>query len=205
MAILITLVDQSQAPHDILRYILWGNKGLGGTEERIMMAGGVVPMFNTMLVIYISFALAGLVEGIHALDRMRAKIENIPLNRYHRFGVTSAVSAVTAACGFTQSVATVMTCDIVKTSYDDTDRSQLALDLENSGIVLAALIPWNIAALAPTTTMNVSAAGFIPYAFYLYILPITYFIYLRYKSKVNKTHHLTQQVSALLPLGSHNY
>lgn len=63
------------------------------------------------------------------------------------------------------------------------DNFKLAIDLENTGVVLAALIPWNIAAFVPTTTMNVSNIGFIPYAFYLYLIPITNIIYLKISEK----------------------
>lgn len=63
------------------------------------------------------------------------------------------------------------------------DKYKLAIDLENTGVVLAALIPWNIAAFVPTTTMNVSNIGFIPYAFYLYLIPITSIISFKISEK----------------------
>lgn len=59
------------------------------------------------------------------------------------------------------------------------DRYQLAIDLENTGVVLSALIPWNIAAFVPTMTMGVGSTGFIPYAFYLYLIPLTRILHLR--------------------------
>jgi NhaC family Na+:H+ antiporter len=49
--------------------------------------------------------------------------------------------------------------------------------LENTGVVLSALIPWNIAAFVPTMTMEVSSTGFIHYAFYLYLIPIANIFY----------------------------
>lgn len=72
--------------------------------------------------------------------------------------------------------------EIMQDSYCHLDRYQLALDLENSAIVVCALIPWCTSAFIPTTMMNVSTAGLIPYAFYLYMVPIVYFISKRHRN-----------------------
>jgi NhaC family Na+:H+ antiporter len=47
----------------------------------------------------------------------------------------------------------------------------LAVDLENTAVVLSPLIPWNIAGLVPATLL-MTDAGFIPYAVYLYLIPL---------------------------------
>jgi len=56
---------------------------------------------------------------------------------------------------------------IKKYEREKLDRSQLATDIENTAVVLSPLIPWNIAGLVPMTD-----SGFIPYAVYLYLLPL---------------------------------
>lgn len=47
----------------------------------------------------------------------------------------------------------------------------LANDIENTAVVLSPLIPWNIAGLVPATIL-MTDSGFIPYAVYLYLLPL---------------------------------
>jgi len=47
----------------------------------------------------------------------------------------------------------------------------LALDLENSAIVIAPLIPWNVAVLVPLTTLGVDARAIL-FSFYLILLPL---------------------------------
>lgn len=37
--------------------------------------------------------------------------------------------------------------------------------------MISPLIPWNIAGLVPATVLNVNS-DFIPYAFYLYLIPL---------------------------------
>jgi NhaC family Na+:H+ antiporter len=112
------------------------------------------------------------------IQRLKNMLFNMSLSRPKLFGATSIVSVIAAAFGCSQTIAVVMTEEIVKDCYATLNNYQLALDLENSGIILSALIPWNIAALLLTTVLNVGAAGYIPYAFFIYILPITYFFIL---------------------------
>ncbi len=61
------------------------------------------------------------------------------------------------------------------------NKEDFAIDLENTSIVLAPLIPWNIAALIPTTTMMVSPYGYIPYAYFLFLIPLLNLLTLKKK------------------------
>ena len=146
----------------------------------IIKGGGVFSMWKASLVIYISCALSGIFEGTDMLK----SIENMFLRaKTHAelFSYTSIVSLLTAALGCSQAISVVLTSQLMSNAYKEKniDKYDLALDLENTGIVLSALIPWNMAAFVPTTTMNVSKVGFIPYAFYLYLIPIISFISLK--------------------------
>lgn len=90
---------------------------------------------------------------------------------------TIIVGLASAAFGCTQTIAILLTQQLVKEKYEkeQLDSYQLAVDIENTVVVLSPLIPWNIAGLVPATVLMTNA-GFIPYAFYLYLLPIFSFI-----------------------------
>lgn len=64
------------------------------------------------------------------------------------------------------------------------------MEFSNSAIVTSALVPWCIAALIPTSVLGINSYKFIPYAIFLYIVPIChlcYCIYLDYyKNKIYK-------------------
>jgi hypothetical protein len=49
---------------------------------------------------------------------------------------------------------------------------QLAIDLEDSAVLVAPLVPWSIAAATPLTTVG-APTGSILFAFFLYMVPIT--------------------------------
>ena len=70
-----------------------------------------------------------------------------------------------------QSVAIVMGNQLLRRRY--TDHNEQAVDMENSGIVLSALIPWNIACSIPLVMLEVNERA-IPYAVLLYMIPLVY-------------------------------
>ncbi|AKN31895.1 sodium:proton antiporter [Clostridium carboxidivorans P7] len=183
-ASVLAIFFQSYQLKELIYFIIFGFKIANhNTLQSIIKGGGIISMLKPSLVIFVSCSLAGIFEGIKIFDKVKNLFSRLSVSKHKLFGITSIVSILTAAFGCNQSIATVMTNKIMEDCYNTTSKYQFALDLENSGILISALIPWNIAALVPTTTMNVSATGYLPYAFYLYILPIIYFTYSKYSNK----------------------
>lgn len=186
-AAVLSIFIQKHQLKDVVYYIIFGFKiNYTSPLQSIIKGGGVVSMLKASFVIFVSCSIAGIFEGIKIFDKFKKLLLNMNLTGNRLFGITTIVSIATAAFGCNQSISTVMTSEIMKDCYNKADNYEFALHLENSGILIAALIPWNIAALVPTTTMNVSSTGYVIYAFYLYVFPFIYFIYLRYFSKVSK-------------------
>jgi len=181
LASVIAIVLQQYKIIEVLRFIILGfHLDSSNPLQNILKGGGIISMWKAALVVFVSCALSGIFDGTNMLKN----IEDILIrakSRYALFIYTTITSIVTAALGCNQSIAIVLSHHLMNKSYKDKniDSSQLALDLENSAVVLAALIPWNIAAFVPTMTMGVSSTGFIPYAFYLYLIPIINVFYLK--------------------------
>lgn len=162
----------------VLTSILFGFKlNTTSSISNIIEGGGITSMLKACFVVYIACALAGILEGIRAFDGIKNLLVNMKLKGHMLYGLTTFISTMTAAFGCSQSIAVVMTNEIMKDCYKKEENYQFALDIENSCILTSALIPWNIAALLCTVTLGVSMAGFVPYAFYLYTFPIVYFLY----------------------------
>ena len=87
--------------------------------------------------------------------------------------------------GANQTIAVIMTEQIMEEVYDKKKipRIEFAKDLENTAIVLAPVIPWNIACYVPCTMLGIGSVKFIPFAFYLWLLPLCSFIFYKYFSK----------------------
>jgi Na+:H+ antiporter, NhaC family len=178
-ASVIAVFLQNHQPLEVLNNILFGFKlSNHSLLQNIIIGGGIISMLKTSFVVFVACALAGILEGIRSFDEIKGLLVKMELTGPLLYVLTTVISTLTAAFGCSQSIAVVMTDEIMKDCYKNEENYQFALDIENSCILTSALIPWNIAALLCTTTLNVSMNGFIPYAFYLYMFPIVYFLYL---------------------------
>lgn len=141
--------------------------------------GGLVSMARVSLVVMLSTAFVGLFQETSILTPIEASLRSVS-SRRGCFLSTGLVGLGSAAFGCTQTIAILLTHQLVKQRYHDTAHSphQLALDLENTVVVLAPLIPWNIAGLVPATVLQTDV-GFIPFAVYLYLVPLLNLLHLR--------------------------
>ena len=87
-------------------------------------------------------------------------------------------------------LAVMLTYQLVKDMYAsaDMDKYELAVDLENTAIIISALIPWNIAGAVPAAALT-AGSSYILYSFYLYLIPLVNLIMRRFK--VDNRHKIT--------------
>jgi NhaC family Na+:H+ antiporter len=146
--------------------------------QEILLGGGLLAMSKVCIVVAISTAIAGILAGTHSLRLVEAWLKHVR-SRSAIFLSTMLIGTATAAFGCTQTIAILLTQQLVQHQYPD--RYTLALDLEDTVVVLSPLIPWNIAGLVPATVL-LTDWGFIPYAFYLYLIPLLTFARLRFST-----------------------
>ena len=85
------------------------------------------------------------------------------------FRATAAVSIPVSAISCNQTLATILTDQLCRLLA--TTRQERAIHLENSVILIAALVPWSIACSVPCATLGVGMEC-LPYALYLYLVPV---------------------------------
>lgn len=179
------ILVQGHEPLQVLNYIILGYRlDDHNILYNIIKGGGIASMLKTCFVVYIACALAGILEGIKTFDSIKKFLANMKLTGSLLYVLTSLISTITAAFGCTQSVAVILTDEMMKNCYKKKENYIFALNIENSCILTSALIPWNIAALICTTILNVNMYGFVPYAFFLYIFPLVHFLYLFFREKL---------------------
>jgi NhaC family Na+:H+ antiporter len=151
----------------------------------ILNGGGMFSMIKVSVVVIISTLFAGIIAGTRIVETIESFLIK-PSSRSNLFLNTVIVGLASAAFGCTQTIAILLTQQLVKEKYEkgQLDRYELATDLENTVVVLSPLIPWNIAGLVPATILMTNA-GFIPYAFYLYSLPLFSFIHFKLSEITN--------------------
>jgi len=169
----IAIFVQGYSPIDILQFALTGFK-LESTSslKDIVAGGGILSMVKVSTVVIVSTAFAGIFAGTRTLEFMEVYL-NKARSRGDLFLGTTVIGILSAAFGCTQTIAILLTHQLVEEKYrkEGLDDYQLAVDLENTAVVISPLIPWNIAGLVPATVLSVNS-DFIPYAFYLYLIPL---------------------------------
>ena len=190
MAGIISLTLQHTSMAMLLKSMAFGYQ-LDETSplQAILKGGGLISMLKVSMVVIVSTGLAGLFAGTQTLAMIERFLKQTKSQK-HLFLGTSCISLTSAALGCTQTIAILMTHQLTHQKYaeENLDNHQLAVDLENTAVVLSPLIPWNIAGWIPATLL-MTDAGFIPYAFYLYLLPI--FSWLQKSAKRDQTPVLT--------------
>ena len=187
-SILICFVIQKTNILDLLKYMVFGYETSSSLSD-IVKGGGIISMLKTCYIIIISCCLTGFFSGLNIFTGLEKSLQNMKLNRSKLFLITLFLGLVIAAIGCSQTIAFILTLEILRDTYKDYENEYLAMEFSDSAIVTSALVPWCIAALVPTAVLNISNYKFIPYAIFLYIVPIChlcYCIYLDYfKIKLN--------------------
>ena len=187
IAAILGIIMQHSTGIDILKYAITGYEMDSSSPlYAIIKGGGVLSMLKTSIVVIISSAFSGIFEGtgiLSSLDNLISRANT----RFELFFTTIIVSAVTAAFGCTQALSIILTDQLVKKTYKDkgVSNKELAVDIENTAVLISPAIPWNIAGLVPATNLGVGI-GFIPFAFYLFLVPIYNLLYIKLKEMIKK-------------------
>lgn len=145
-----------------------------GELTDLISGGGVLPMLCSMLVVWATGLYTGVLEGTEVLRGVQDKVIHLA-DKMGLFSAAVAVSLLSAGVFCNQMIVIVLGEQLLSDAYQKQGavRQELAIDIENSGIVLAPVIPWNIAGSIPLSMMGVNAAA-IPYAVLLYMIPLCY-------------------------------
>lgn len=171
VACFVSIFLQANSVFETISAMLFGFELPSGHALALLIkGGGLVSMIKPGIIVTTACALAGLMEGTKMLATLEDRLTKLKSPRA-RFGGTLGISLVSAGLGSNQTIGIVFTEQIMAKAYGDKHRD-LAIGIENSAVLLAAIIPWNIAALVPTTTLGVHPYSFIPYAIFLFCVPL---------------------------------
>lgn len=182
-AFILDIFIQHTSIYDFLNCLVFGYTNNSDILKNIIHGGGIISMLKTCYIIVISCSISGFFSGLNVFENLKVKLKEKNLSKSSIFLVTVILGIINAAVGCSQTIAIILTLDIVKDLYEDEPNDELALDFSNSAILTPALIPWCIAALVPCSVLGINSYSYIPFAFYLYIVPIVHFI--RKKFQIN--------------------
>lgn len=156
----------------ILQICLTGYHAHDKEVAALLNGGGIVSMLNVAAIIAISSSYAGIFEGTGLLNNVQTFLENLS-KRITPFGGIIVASFFTAMVTCNQTLSTMLTHQLCHKL--EPDQATFAISLEDSVIVIAPLIPWNIACAVPLTNISAPNSS-IAFAFFLYLLPLFTFI-----------------------------
>ena len=176
LALAVTIWGQGGAWLPVLRDTVLGYRPAPGALQEVLAGGGMVSMLPAIVLAVSTGLYAGLLDGAGVLDGVRHRAAGLA-RRIGRFPACTAVCVASGMVFCNQSTGAVVAPQLLEETYrqEGGGDDELALDIENSGIILSPLIPWNIAGSIPLAMLGADASA-IPFAVLLYMIPLCYLL-----------------------------
>lgn len=174
--VLVAWLVQGVPLGEVLRVCVVGYVSPNNDIGAILNGGGLVSMVEIAVILMISSAYSGIFNCTHMLDELQSKIGEACV-KAGRFPMMCVMSIISSAVFCNQTIATLICNDLMKKPYFDGggSRQELAIDMENSVILIACMIPWCIGCSVPLSFLGVGWNA-VPYAVYMYLVPICYIL-----------------------------
>ena len=172
--ILIAYFVQGMPVGMIIRSCLLGYESPDAGLGAILNGGGVASMLEVVVILIISCEYSGIFDGTKMLEPVHLALSK-SIRRIGRFATHFIFSIAATILFCNQTITTLLAAEALADPYEQTggNMQELAIDMENSGIVIAGFIPWCLGCKVPLTFMNVGAEA-IPYAVYIFLIPLCY-------------------------------
>ncbi len=164
----VCLLVQGTAPSALLSAAVLGFQPESGELAALLSGGGIVSMVKVFCIVCISSCYPGIFDGTGLLDSTRRALGKL-CRRVSPFGCILLSSVLTAVISCNQTLTVMLTQQLCLDLEHDS--SAFALDLEDSAIVIAPLVPWSIAGAVPLASVGAPTVSII-FAFYLYLIPL---------------------------------
>lgn len=147
---------------------------VNGALGKIINGGGLISMAEVIGIIILSSTFSGIFSGTKMLESVLGKIEEL-IMKIGRFPVSIIISILSVMVFCNQTIATMINADLLLEPYEKTGgtKEELAIDMENTVILISGVVPWALACSVPLTFMGADY-GAMKYAFFMYLVPICY-------------------------------
>ncbi len=177
-AFFVSLFVQKTEITELLTFMATGYKATLPELSQMLDGGGISSMVRVLLIVCISSAYSGIFNATGMLQKLIEKLEALA-EKTGSFTVTVLVSVFTSMISCNQTLAIILSDSLC--SKLEKDKQQFAIDLENSVVVIAPLVPWSIAGAVPLTSAGAPTVSLFA-ACFLYLLPLYHMIIRRKKS-----------------------
>ena len=166
-AAVLCFVMQGQTVSQVLQCAVFGYTSSTAAAGALLDGGGIRSMLRVIAIICISSTYSGIFQGTGLLDGLRAQVARLG-GRFSPFAAMLLTSAAASMIACNQTLAIMLThqlCDELETGEGQ------AIDMEDTVVVVAPLVPWSIASAVPLQTVGAPMTGIL-FAVFLYALPL---------------------------------
>ncbi len=172
--LIIAYFMQGMSVGTIVKSCLVGYESPEAGLGSILNGGGVLSMLEVVVILIISCAYTGIFNGTGMLEPVHSALGK-SIAKIGRFATCLLFGIVGTVLFCNQTITTLLGADALAEPYEKTGGSmqELAIDMENSNIVVAGLVPWCLGCKVLLTFMDVGPAA-VPYAVYIILIPACY-------------------------------
>lgn len=173
----LAYIFQGRGILDLLYYSIFGYGHPNGN-----VFGGGWNMFNQILLIIIAGAFYGLLESSGILSVILEKITKGLNSAIAIIQKTIIISIAATMLTSTQVMGIIIPGKVMLKYYRDFSIQPKLLSrvISDSGMLIAGLIPWNLNAILLGTALHIPVMDYVPYAYFLMILPIYSYLQIRW-------------------------
>ncbi len=152
-----------------LLQVYWGGfQSSNMILNSILGGGGLVSMLTVACIVAISSSYVGLFQASNLLGNIKEHIAHLA-HKVSPYGSTMIIALFTCMMTCNQTLSIFLTKYLCDKQYYATE--DLAHAIENTTVVMAGLVPWNIACSVVLANIHAPIMS-IFYAFFLYLLPL---------------------------------
>lgn len=167
-AIAVCLFIQETEIRELLDLMAMGYEAGDREVGALLDGGGIVSMLKVMAIVCVSSSYAGIFQKTNLLSGVKESLIRLS-GRITPLGavVVTALLASLIACNQTLTIMlTSQLCGEI-----EPDKKKLAIELEDTAVVIPPLIPWSIAGAVPLAAVGAPMSGMLA-ACFLYLLPL---------------------------------
>ena len=183
ISFIIAMFFQKESVTSLINYCVYGFHHSNEKLNLMMKGGGILSMLNVGLIVAISSSYSGIFKETKMLVLMKKYLKEFSEKTSNYF-VIFLSSIISGAIACNQSLGIILTYELCE---ELEDKQNMAIILENTIVLLAGLIPWNIAMAVPLKTVDIGLMSGL-FAFYLYFLPLwnLFLGIVKEKKKINR-------------------
>ena len=182
LALVLSVALQGVPLGDLPRLLVFGYKSADPELAAMLNGGGITSMLKVGMIVMISSTYSGMFKKTGLLNGLQKSIGALAA-RVGAYGATLITAAIASMIACNQTLSILLTQQLCGKLRDDP--SQAAIDLEDTAVVVAAMVPWSIASGVPLTAVGAPASSIL-LACFLYLLPAWRLVTSRGKEKVKK-------------------